>query len=112
LPALVLWLLIALVVAPALILGFVASPWFFVILFLLPLLAVVPLATRKRGYTRLRGGSDGAEKTGLLVLVLVGPALVLSVAALILGILASPYAFLIVLLMVVPLIFVAFAIGD
>ncbi len=82
-PALILWLLIA----P--ILGFLASPWFFVTLLLLPRLAAVPLAARKQEYSRVLDRSDGADKTGLLVKMLLGPALVLCIPALILGVLGA-----------------------
>ncbi len=111
----ILALLIALVVVPALLLGFLINPWFFIILFLLPILAAVPLGMRERESGPSTTGESGKAGTALIALGVGIPIILFGIPALVLGILYTPYFLLLVLIVlfvVLPLLGVAFLIDD
>jgi hypothetical protein len=108
----ILGLLIALAVVPALLLGFLISPWFFIVLLLLPILAAVPLGMRERESGAGTTGGSGRAGTALIALGVGIPLILFGIPALVLGILYTPYFLLIVLFVVLPLLGVAFLIDD
>lgn len=83
-------LLIALAVGLGLLAGFLVSPWFFIILFLLPLLAAVPLADRKRQSGPRTTGGSGNAGTVLIALGVAIPLILFGIPAIVLGVLYTP----------------------
>ena len=105
--ALIIALLVILILSPGLLLGLLASPWFFLILFLLLLLFPLVLAPRpdKGGKQKSSGGQ---ESPGPLFWILVITAIAFAVPVLILGIMLAPGFFLLILLVMLPLLWLAF----
>ncbi len=99
--ALLILLLLVAVLTPGFILGLVASPWFFLILFLLFLL--FPLVLWREPDTGGRSTSPGP-----LVWILVGAAIIFALPVLLLGIVLAPGFFLLILLLIAPLLWLAF----
>ena len=102
--ALLIFFLFVLILTPGLLLGFLASPWFFLILFALLLLFPIVLAPKVKGSSS-SGSSGGEESMGPLVWILVIGALVFALPVLILGFLAIPGFFLLILLVMGPLLY-------
>ncbi len=102
--ALLVFFLFVLILTPGLLLGFIANPWFFLILFLLLLLFPIVLAPKAEGSSS-SGSSSGEESMGPLVWILVIGALVFALPVLILGFLAIPGFFLLILLVMGPLLY-------
>ncbi len=105
--ALLITFLVIAILTPGLLLGLLASPWFYLILFLLLLLFPVVLAPKPEKRDSLRSRS-GQESPGLLIWILVIAAFVFAVPVLILGFSLAPGFFLIILLVMAPLIWMAF----
>ncbi len=107
--ALLIMFLIVAILTPGLLLGFLVSPWFFFILFLLLLGTAVPFLVPKSETTQTRAGRQHREEEGrLLKWILVVPAILICVPVLIAALLYSPSFVLLVLLVMAPLIWVAF----
>jgi hypothetical protein len=98
--ALIIALFVVLILSPGLLLGFLASPWFFLFLFLLLILFPVALAPRT-------GSNGGQESPGLLVWAVAIAAIVLALPVLVLGIVLAPGFFLLILLVMLPLLWIA-----
>jgi len=107
--ALLIMFLVVAILTPGLLLGFLVSPWFFFILFLLLLATAVPFLVPKSETTQTRAGRQHREDEGsLLIWILVVPAILISVPVLIAALLYSPAFVLIVLVLMAPLLWVAF----
>jgi len=106
--ALVVMFLIVVFLTPGLLLGFLANPWFFLILFLLLLLFLpVALAPRPENWDSLE--SSGVQESPVLLAWMLGiAALVFALCVLVLGILLIPGFFLLILLVIAPLIYLTF----
>lgn len=105
--ALIIALLVILILSPGLLLGFLASPWFFLILFLLLLLFPLVLAPRLDKGGKQKSSGD-QESPGLLFWILVITAIAFAVPVLVLGIMLAPGFFLLILLVMLPLLWLAF----
>ena len=105
--ALLIMFLVIAILTPGLLMGFLASPWFYLILFLLLLLFPMVLAPKPENRDSLRS-SSGQDSPGLLVWILVIAAIVIAVPILLLGFLLAPGFFLIILLVTGPLIYLGF----
>ncbi len=105
--ALLLMFLVVAILTPGLLLGFLTSPWFYLILFLLLLLFPMVLAPKPENRDSLNPSSD-QESPGLLFWTLVVAAIVFAVPILLLGFLLAPGFFLIILIVTAPLIYLAF----
>ena len=105
--ALLFMFLVIAILTPGLLLGLLASPWFYLILFLLLLLFPMVLAPKPENRDSLRSSSD-QESPELLIWILVIAAIVFAVPILLLGFLLAPGFFLIILLVTAPLIWMAF----
>ena len=99
--ALIIALVVILILSPGLLLGFLASPWFFLFLFLLLLLFPLVLAPRP-------SGSGRQESPGPLVWAVVVAAILFALPVLVLGIVLAPGFFLLILLVMLPLLWLAF----
>ena len=105
--ALLIMFLVIAILTPGLLLGLLASPWFYLILFLLLLLFPMVLAPKPETRDSLRS-SSGRDSPELLIWILVIAAIVFAVPILLLGFLLAPGFFLIILLVTAPLIWMAF----
>lgn len=105
--ALLIFFLLVLILTPGLLLGFLASPWFFLILFLLLLLFPIVLAPKPKDLDSL-GSSSGEESMGPIVWILVGAALFFALPVVIMGLLLFPGLFLLILLVMAPLLYISF----
>ncbi len=105
--ALLIMFLVIAILTPGLLLGFLASPWFYLILFLLLLLFPMVLAPKPDNWDSMKS-SSGQESPGLLAWILVIAAIAFAVPILLLGFLLAPGFFLIILLVMAPLIYLAF----
>ena len=103
--AVLLLALFVILLTPGLVLGILASPWFFLLLFLLLLGFPLVLAPRVTG----QGQEQSSSSPGTLVWVLVGLAFVVAVPVLILGLVVAPELFLLILLVMAPLLWLAFS---
>ncbi len=107
--ALLIMFLVVAILTPGLLLGILVSPWFFFILFLLLLATAVPFLAPKSETTQTRAGRQHRDDEGtLLIWILVVPAILISVPVLIAALLYSPAFVLIVLVLMAPLLWVAF----
>ena len=106
--ALLVMFLIVVILTPGLLLGFLASPWFFLILFLLLLLFLpVVFAPSPENWASL--DSSGVQASPVLLVWMLGiAALVFALSVLVLGILLIPGFFLLILLVMAPLIYLTF----
>lgn len=102
--AILLLLLFVILLTPGLLLGILESPWFFLILFLL--LLGFPLLLAPRPATQ--GQQPSSSSPGPVVWVLVGLAIVFAVPVLLLGLTVAPGFFLLILLVMAPLLWLAF----
>ena len=105
--ALLVLFLFVLILTPGLLLGFLASPWFFLILFLLLLLFPIVLAPKPEDLDSL-GSNSGQESMGPLVWILVIAALFFALPVVIMGLLLFPGFFLLILLVMAPLLYLTF----
>lgn len=105
--ALLVMFLIVVILTPGLLLGVLASPWFFLILFSLLLLFPIVLAPKPEDPDSLRS-SGGQESTEPLAWALAIAALLFGLPVLILGLLLIPGFFLLILLVMAPLIYLSF----
>ena len=105
--ALLVMFLIVVILTPGLLLGVLASPWFFLILFSLLLLFPIVLAPKPADLDS-PSSSSGGESMGPLVWILVIAALVFAIPVFILGLLLIPGFFLLILLVMAPLIYLSF----
>jgi hypothetical protein len=97
--------LFVILVIPGLVLGILASPWFFLLLFLLLVGFPFVLAPRVAG----EGHEPPSSSPGPLVWALVGLAIVIALPVLILGLAVAPELFLLILLVMAPLLWLAFS---
>ncbi len=105
--ALIIAFLVILILSPGLLLGIFASPWFFLTLFLLLLLFPLVLAPRPdKGDKRKSSGDQ--ETPRLLFWILVITSIAFAIPILLLGILLAPGFFLLILLVMLPLLWLAF----
>jgi len=102
--ALLVFFLFFLILTPGLLLGFIANPWFFLILFLIVLLFPIVLAP-KVGGSSSSGSSSGEESVGPLAWILIIGALLFALPVLLLGFLIIPGFFLLILLVMGPLLY-------
>jgi hypothetical protein len=102
--ALLVFFLLVVILTPGLLMGFLVSPWFFLILFSLLLLFPIFLAPMPEDLDSL-GSSRGQESTEPPVWILIIGALIFALPVVIMGFLLIPEFFLLILLVMAPLLY-------
>jgi hypothetical protein len=102
-------LLVVVILTPGLLLGFLVSPWFLFILFALLFVVTVPFLVPRSETTQTKAGRRSDEdESRLLIWILVVPAILICLPVLIAALLYSPFLVLFILLLMAPLLWIAF----
>lgn len=102
--ALLVFFLLVVILTPGLLMGFLVSPWFFLILFSLLLLFPIFLAPMPEDLDSL-GSSSGQESTGPPVWIMIIGAIIFALPVVIMGLVLIPEFFLLILLVMAPLFY-------
>lgn len=106
--ALIIMFLIVAILTPGFLLGFLVNPWFLFVLCLLLVAVAVPFLIPRSETASRAVGPQREDEGRLLIWILVIPAILVSLPAIIAALIYSPFFVLLILLVMGPLVWVAF----